>query len=465
MKLLRTIFVRSGALSLWVVSSVCFGEEQRVSDLRSVSEVRPGEDAQLRRSRSSTGQFVVYGGDLQDRSQFCVFGEEIYSDLNAFLGFEGVGDDPVVIRIEKSRKTVNKPVRTTIRPYDFGGWLLQIEVFLHENLSRQQIEQEIVRLLLAGRILSHVDQTKFAERKGQVLPDWLHHGILGVLRYRREGRSSETFQAVWNARETMSLDAVLEGVYQAMDTLDRRMFEASATALVYALRRQREGRLSLRQMIEGLGVNDLPPRRSLTQYFPYFDGQSDTLDKFWALEMAALAEGSAFESLGCQRTEALLLRALQIRFPRGKGALEGKDRSQSMVFSSTEDLSLLLRHPKRKEIMSRKAEELMTLNLRAHPLYQPILEEYLDVFLQAARSRRAGRLKKRLGQLEGKRQRAGEILRETELYLDFLEATETLHLSSQFDDYLQIMKALDRPRPPRPDKISRYLDALESEWQ
>ena len=91
-----------------------------------------------------------------------------------------------------------------------------------------------------------------------------------------------------------------------------------STGLVYSLHRQRAGRHSMRELIVNLGRLDMEPRQILSRYFPGFRESKDAIDKWWALEMALLAQGSAFEYYNADETEMRLAELLEITFvPKG----------------------------------------------------------------------------------------------------------------------------------------------------
>jgi hypothetical protein len=448
----------------------------------------------LRRSTSASGQFVVYADSLDLRGRFCIFAETIRKQLYTFLGASGSmqWSSPIVIRIVRDDENPDAPdrgVHAIIRPYDFGGWLLQLEIFLDAvDFSREHLEEELIRLLLAERILHHADPEMIEQRRQRILPDWLHHGIVGVIRYRLEGRPSDTFLAVWKAGNPLDIDAILDGEHARLDGLSRRVFEASSTGLVHALQRQRQGRLCLRQLIGNLGREELAARAQLAKYFPELNASADAIAKWWALEMAALAEGSAFERLSAKQTETRLAEILTITFidqdrserqPGLLASLLGRNRSTpSNQAGNTEapatslrrsidlrDIAELDEHPRREAILLNEVEDLLALNLRSFPLYQPIIAAYVELVSAASQGKRIRQLAAHLSELEGWRESVLTRVERSEHLLDYLEATQTRHVSSQFDDYLRLMESFEVPIQPRSDAISRYLDAIEDEWR
>ena len=78
---------------------------------------------------------------------------------------------------------------------------------------------------------------------------------------------------------------------------------------------------------------------------------------------------------------------------------------------------------------------------------------------------RGKQIESRLDELEAQRRSILTQTKRSEHFLDYIEATRTRHISSDFDEYLRLMESFQVPVPPRSDPISRYLDAIENEWR
>ena len=200
--------------------------------------------------------------------------------------------------------------------------------------------------------------------------------------------------------------------------------------------------------------------------------------------MASLSEGSAFEMMDARKTDERLSETLVIRFLHEDGDDVPRERilgilprlgartsdlpepdEAGRITLQIADLPALEGHHSREKILAREIEELLALSLRAYPVQQPIITDYIDILAEAARGKRVKDLEERLLELAERRAAILAVVKNAEHFLDFHEATETSHLSTQFDDYLRLRETFERPRPPRPDPISRYLDSLESEWR
>jgi hypothetical protein len=129
-----------------------------------------------------------------------------------------------------------------------------------------------------------------------------------------------------------------------------------------------------------------------------------------------------------------------------------------------EDFAMIAKRSDRSLILQRTLDNLNGLALRAHPLYKPLIAEYKD----AVQKLLQGKDKDVLDQLTNLRNQRSAIRDKAvavESYLDWYEATETQNYSGTFDDYLNLHRKMDEEIKPRTDAISKYLDALEKEYE
>jgi hypothetical protein len=129
-----------------------------------------------------------------------------------------------------------------------------------------------------------------------------------------------------------------------------------------------------------------------------------------------------------------------------------------------EDFALLAKRDDRSEILNRSLVRLNALKLRAHPLYKPLIAEYVDLVADLRQEKTKGAAKK----LEDLRQQRGAIHEKAlavETHLDWYEANHTGTMSHAFDDFLHLDDELEKDRLPRNDDLSKYLDSVQSEFK
>ncbi|RBP35717.1 hypothetical protein DES53_12086 [Roseimicrobium gellanilyticum] len=266
-------------------------------------------------SVSSNKQFVVHGGDLSVRSAFCLMSEETAGTLGRLLKDEGRYAIPVVVEV-KTPPNIN-PAEPTVRPrislMDYGGFHLQLSVQLRNDFRREDYTRELVRILLAERILrNHKDIN--TQREKDILPEWLLTGVMQAMDFRSRNRPSVLFAAVFKSGQVYSIDRILAADPKNLDALARGVYEVSSCALLLTLLDQPDGPLRVAKFFDALATDDRPDRDLLQQHFPTLGASKNSLEKWWTLQMASLATPSAFETMTIKETEEMLDKALTLHF-------------------------------------------------------------------------------------------------------------------------------------------------------
>ena len=113
-----------------------------------------------------------------------------------------------------------------------------------------------------------------------------------------------------------------------------------------------------------------------------------------------------------------------------------------------------------KKIFNATATTLSALATRAHPLFRPLIREYVDLALELA-NHKAKDVDARLKELKARRDQILVQAKAVRDYLDWFEASESNEYSGLFDDYLRLPKTIDQEIPRRADPISKILDEAE----
>jgi hypothetical protein len=117
----------------------------------------------------------------------------------------------------------------------------------------------------------------------------------------------------------------------------------------------------------------------------------------------------------------------------------------------------------RDKIFQQSINRLNALKLQAHPLYRPLIGEYIAALRLLESGRQKGVAEKLAG-LHEERAKIHERARGVESHLDWYEASQTKSYSGIFDDYLKLCEKLDRESRSRNDAISKYLDLMQKEY-
>ena len=267
-------------------------------------------------SSTSVGkQFTVYGGDLNLRSSFCMLCEETATALGRVLKDNGKYGLPIIVVLKTPPDiTVTGPAVTyNIGELAHGGFHLQINAQLRTGFNTTEFSNELVRMLLAERILRN--HQKLQTSRSDVLPAWVMTGVTQALDFRSRSRPSALFSAVFHRGQVYSLDRILSADPTQLDALSKGIYETSTCALVLTLLDQPDGPVRFAKFLNALAVENKSDRELLAQHFPNLATSQNALEKWWSLQMASLAMPSALETYGVSQTEDGLDDALMLSLP------------------------------------------------------------------------------------------------------------------------------------------------------
>lgn len=279
--------------------------------------------AQVVSSTSATKQFIIYGADLPTRGAFCLLCEDIASDLGRLLKDDGRFALPIVV-VLKTPPNINlsEPVITTsFSQLAYGGFHLQINVELRKDFNTEDFSQELVRMLLAERILRNHKEVQTT--RSQLLSGWLLTGVTQAMEFRSRSRPSALFAAVFRSGQVYSIDRIIEANPKELDALARGIYETSSCALVLALLDQADGGLRFSRFLSALANGKKGDRELLKEHFPTLGVSKNSLEKWWTLQMASLATPSTFEAMSYVQTEEALEPALTFRLPEQQASSSG----------------------------------------------------------------------------------------------------------------------------------------------
>lgn len=271
-------------------------------------------------STSTTGQFIVHGDDLKLRSALSSKCEEYANELRTLLRDKQPWKLPIIVLVNSgtAAKKPGKPVSTAISQLTHGGFHIQVNVNMRPDLNPDDVRQELVRALLAERILR--DQREIVSKRPLLLPDWLFVGVQEALDYRKRARPSALFAAIFKSGKIFGIEEIIEASADDVDdALSRTIYRTSSCALVLALLDQPDGGLRMDKFLNALASDARPEREILNQWYPNFASSDASLNKWWALQLATLASPSAGEPLSPQDTLAMLEEALIFRFRAAPG--------------------------------------------------------------------------------------------------------------------------------------------------
>jgi len=459
---------------------------------------RPGEPDRVRMSarppmdESSVrgGQFHVWGRDRSHRTLLLNSATEtqrlVLTALRQPLDFR----HPIVIQVRDpgSLRTSASPVWSEITEVP-GGFRFEINVAPEQGIVPGDLwREEVVRCLLAEMILRSRADGGLSGTESPP-PDWLLHGTLEMLVYQATGRPSEAFARVFQLGHVLPLDDIFQADPSRMDSVSRGIYRASCCGLLQMLLDQPSGASSMSTLLASLASPVADPSTVLARCFPALTASGNSLSKWWALQLAAMSQPGADEILPPRDTETALARAITLEIepastkpaPASSAKLPGRLKRlfsrpktpqpapgepsaapRSLPLTSWQELSS---RPDRTAILERSALALTRLSVRAHPIYRPIINDYLALVRDLVANRRLRETDSRLAQLTRALDGIRSDLSRIEDYLDWYEATQQEQPGDAFRDYFRAEDELSSPPPRRSDPISRYLDDVAREFE
>ena len=399
-------------------------------------------------SRSSSRQFIVHGKDSKARGAVCVFCEEVKEDLLFLIRQKDRWRYPVVIQLRGDTTNIKSSlIKPSIYKLPRGLYRLQIDVFLGDSFKAESLRDELIHLLLAEIILkSNPDMLSLS--KGKILPDWLRVGLAEAIEYRKDRESAMLFSAIFKQGKVMSINQIFESELQGMNSVSEAVYRASCCGLMLALLSQQEGPDKLRRYISSLAVHKGSSIDLLEKVFPGTAESKNSMEKWWALKLADLAQPTVTDVLSPLKTEAELDNCLKIVFSEntkgvnqltaqskktGSGILsflkfKGKVEEPQEKSNGVERLEFyideyrqFIDYPGLAKTLKRNENRLLFLSYRAFPLHRPMIHEYQRVLLQIVSGNVKG-LDQKLARLSKLRSLISRSTNDANDYLNWYEA-------------------------------------------
>lgn len=267
-------------------------------------------------STSTSRQFIVHGKVFETRSAMSSRCEEISQELRKVLNDKEPWVLPIIVLLntgEEAAKAQGPVVNTAITEMSHGGFHLQVTINERPGLNAADMRQEIVRALLAERILRN--HQKIATPEGRLLlPDWVMTGVLQAMDYKASARPSAIFSAIFRSGKIYGIEEIIAASPVEMDGLSRTIYETSCCALVLALVDQPSGAQNFNKFLNALASDPRSERELLDVAFPKFAASTSSLNKWWSLQLATLSKPGIAEPLAAAESLKAIEDAIQIRY-------------------------------------------------------------------------------------------------------------------------------------------------------
>jgi len=484
--------VRSVALLLVAGLSPALAQESAPAGPRvgaagprvSVSEIKE-------RARGMDYQIRVKADEARVRAMFDSYAREVRHDFRTLLQLRAVDwSIPILIDIAGGIEDVyaGRDVGTEVIVGPDFQFLVVVRVRLHDRFEETRFTRSLIRALLYEQMLHPFSAHPEEVGERVVAPDWLVHGFDQLIAHKRDGRPSAFYAGYLDSGDLLGASEIFSiEEPDRLTPLGLAIYRASSSALVDALLDQPGGHLALRSVLADLASGDPPSFGSLLmQHFPGFREMESGIEKWWALQIAILAEKQSFEFFTLEETERALDEALRVRCegireedvagkvePVKRGGLLARLRAKTGGAAeelppwegSLQEFLAQRERADAEEALMHAHSRLQVVLARGFPLYRPLVSRYLSIVERIG----AGPVKgvaEELAELEEMREAIRGSMVRTYDVLNHYEATAAPQRSKEFDHYLRFRREMEaREMPRRNDRITTYLDELEREFE
>lgn len=416
----------------------------------------PAKEAQA--SSGVNKQFKVRGDSLHLNKSVSALCDEMAKGVYDLLGEKRPesGFYPInVLLYSKGKAKRQNLFKTMVTPVEGAGFKIELIVDIRESIDRSDLEAGVMQAIVMERTL-RTDPVLNAESVVEV-PRWVSDGLLGTLRWKEGARNRGMFEVLTrqpNLFPVGRLFTTKQADITAMGETVRALYEASSTAMVMSLHRQKEGKAGLSRLLSEVAVFEGEPEELLRKNFPAMNVGKRGLQKVWNLQLAEMSVPRMIDTRTLMETEDELKKVLFF-------SLIGKDRLERRVAMEDFDVLAGMDLRKRVQITMALRQKLVQVSYRAYPDYQPILAEYGFILTSLARGETEG-VALRLERLAAERKimyQKGERARDI---LDWYRVSEARNLKGDFTGYQRLLEKMKREKKTdEGNGVSSYVNNVQ----
>lgn len=405
----------------------------------------------LQKSTSSSGQFVIYHGDGTLRGRLTRRVEDVKMEWLKVIGVTDDWTHPIIIQIPTIRPRTPQKLTTSVFEADGGALKIQIDVYDLTALTTPEFDREIFRALSLE--FAYRDISLKAGKSVQQPPAWLLDAFAEEASAKKEGLNTDVYQHLTQTGAPPKFEAFIKLNPERMDPTSRAIYRAQSLALLRALLEQPQGGKNLGTYLAALPGSSATNARTFYESFPQLEGDSGLLAKIWTLSLARLSASNRIQPLSVEETEKRLAQILDITAPADPKKPDEIKQSGAAAFPQ------IARSETGRFILRQKQEQLMNLEIRSHPFYRPVVEEYRIIVSELALKPKKN-VDKRIAKNGELRTLVLKRCTEINDYVNWFEATQVDTASNKFENSLNLGKG-DPLETERSDSITRYLDKID----
>ena len=402
--------------------------------------------------RSASQEFIVYGTS-RDLVAYVVERADTMEGLwKRLFRLPPVSQKPIIIRlVERALLSPDRtPFQISLFISDDDSLKVQLDVFDGGEVRSLEFDRKIFQSLALRD--AYASSPPAPGSRYHQPPDWILDAAVQNLLDTEEGNSSRAYAAALIVAQDLDLRAFL--TERPVDTVSRAIYRVKALSLVQSLIELPGGRAGMRRLLLRPHLWD-GTSSALLSCFPGLRGDANALVKIWMLNLARPTGVQKMSPLRMGETSQRLNAILSISLPDGENALKDK------MVSGPEAIPLIAAMPRYKYLLRSRAQDLLLLSFRAHPMYRALTDEYRGIIETLLRSPRKN-LDARIQEADRLREALAQRCMDIEDYLNWFEAVCLTDASNPFRSILENDQRR-QVHPWRSDAISRAMDAIEVE--
>lgn len=402
-------------------------------------------------STSNSRQFIVFSHDRNLRSRTVDFVEQVKKSWLETFRLPDRWQFPILLVFHESgRWRSSEPFTISFLSDGEGSYRWQIDIRDPATATSPEMAAKLFQALLL-EYHSRLDPPK-PGRNLKLPPLWLTEALLQNLLSRRDPPPVQLIENLVNNPRPPTAQSILRQKNLPASVTEQIVYRLLAYSLLRTMIESPAGPERLTTLFRTTPPGEIPEDAILAA-FPDWQNNWEILERNWLLTLARLNHTSRTGFLSLRETRQELARLLAARASTTK-----KDGTVEEA-TGANAYPLIAREQGGPRTLIGRGNQLLQMELRAHPLYQPIVREYREILLELAR-RPKWKPGRRLERVETVRAELDERSAAFEDFLDWFEANQTTSADPAFQQILRLQASVLSP-DSRPDAISRALDRYE----
>lgn len=382
---------------------------------------------------SRSGVFVAFSQDREIRNKMLRAAGSALLEWGKIYSTKASGDAPIILN-DKTRSTIPRGGRSVV-PLMFeteAGMKVQVDLYDEAAIGSGAFDAGVFAALAL-----HAMHGARPPRAGSAYaepPGWFIEALAEELRRSREGMPDGLYSALIHSRRPPDLAVFFKQKPQILDATSIVLYRAQAVSLLRILKMADGFKNGFATLLEdpAFSKSEWEP---LLEAFPSLGSRADFL-KRWTLDIARSSMPPRRASLTVEQSDRELADIL--KSVGGPEKVAEAARSNGGAYRLREC-----------------AVQFFHLEFRAHPLFQPILEEYRNIFTLLSRKPKAS-VSAQIADLEKIRHLLVKRSKQIADYLNWFEVTQLDAPKSLLQDQTKAPHFLLRHDP-----YSLFLDSLE----